>query len=115
MKNEILSKTNRNHEAALMVIILFSFLRNKEADNIMFYVYNKCSNVNYGGLVNVRDVSQHYSCNVTRNMIFNARYFGKGRLDGGSRSEEVEHANAIFTLLKRAYAFSASDYVPWLR
>lgn len=89
--------------------------RNGEADNIMFYVYNKCKNVNNGGLVNVRDVAQHYCCNVTRKLIFNTRYFGKGREDGGPGLEEVEHVNTIFTLLKHVYAFSVSDYIPCLR
>ncbi|KAK8468649.1 hypothetical protein PHAVU_006G079200 [Phaseolus vulgaris] len=87
----------------------FQDKRNEEADNIMFYVYNKRNNVN------VREVSQHYCCNVTRKLIFDTRYFGKGRMDGGPGSEEVEQVNAIFTLLKHVYAFSASDYVPWLR
>ncbi|BAT88225.1 hypothetical protein VIGAN_05167300 [Vigna angularis var. angularis] len=93
----------------------FQHKRNEEADNIMFYVYNKCNNVKDGGLVNVRDVSQHYCCNVTRKLIFNTRYFGKGRVDGGPGPEEVEQVNNIFTLLKHVYAFSASDYLPLLR
>jgi len=93
----------------------FQHKRNEEADNIMFYVYNKCNNVNDGGLVNIRDVSQHYCCNVTRKLIFNTRYFGKGSMDGGPGSEEVEQVNTIFTLLKHVYAFSASDYIPCLR
>ncbi|WVY92784.1 hypothetical protein V8G54_031872 [Vigna mungo] len=92
----------------------FQHKRNEEADNIMFYVYNKCKNVNDGGLVNVRDVSQHYCCNVTRKLIFNTRYFGNGRVDGGPGPEEVEQVNYIFVLLKHVYAFSASDYLPWL-
>jgi len=93
----------------------FQHKRNEEADNIMFYVYNRCNNVNGKGLVNVRDVTQHYCCNVTRKMIFNTRYFGKGRVDGGPGPEEVEQVNAIFKLLKHVYAFSVSDYVAWLR
>ncbi|KAL2333081.1 hypothetical protein Fmac_014294 [Flemingia macrophylla] len=88
--------------------------RKEEADNIMFYVYNKCKNVNDDGLVNVRNVAQHYCCNVTRKLIFNTRYFGKGREDGGPGLEEEEHVNISFVLLKHVYAFSASDYIPWL-
>lgn len=87
--------------------------RNEEANNITSYVYNKCNND--GGLVNVRDVTQHYCCNVTRKLIFNTRYFGKGREDGGPGLEEAEHVNVIFTLLKHVYAFSVSDYIPCLR
>ncbi|CAJ1960601.1 unnamed protein product, partial [Sphenostylis stenocarpa] len=93
----------------------FEDKRNEEADNIMVYVYNKCNNVKDGGLVTVRDVSQHYCCNVTRKLIFNTRYFGKGSADGGPGLEEVEQVNTIFTLLSHVYDFSASDYVPWLR
>ncbi|RDX64624.1 Isoleucine N-monooxygenase 1, partial [Mucuna pruriens] len=89
--------------------------RNEEADNILSYVYNKCNNVNDEGLVNVRHVAQHYCCNVTRKLIFNTRYFGKGREDGGPGLEEEEHVNIIFTLLKHVYAFSVSDYISCLR
>ncbi|XP_061341840.1 isoleucine N-monooxygenase 2-like [Gastrolobium bilobum] len=88
--------------------------RTEEADNLMFYIYNKCKNVNDRGLVNVRDVAQHYCGNVIRKMIFIARYFGKGRKDGGPGFEEAEHVDAIFILLKYIYAFSVSDYISWL-
>ncbi|KAK7305539.1 hypothetical protein VNO77_43445 [Canavalia gladiata] len=89
--------------------------RNEEADNIIFYLYNKCKNAKGSGLVNVRNVAQHYCCNVTRKLIFNTRYFGKEREDGGPGLEEVEHVDVIFTLLKHVYAFSVSDYIPCLR
>nr|KYP44534.1 Tyrosine N-monooxygenase [Cajanus cajan] len=88
--------------------------RNEEADNIMFYVYHKCKNPSDDALVNVRNVAQHYCCNVARKLIFNTRYFGKGREDGGPGLEEEEHVNIIFVLLKHVYAFSVSDYIPWL-
>ncbi|GAU18637.1 hypothetical protein TSUD_124700 [Trifolium subterraneum] len=86
--------------------------RNEEADNLMFYVYNKCNN---GGLVNVRNVTQHYCGNVFRKLFFNTRYFGNGMKDGGPGLEEVEHVDASFVLLNHIYAFSTSDYIPWLR
>ncbi|KAI5408341.1 hypothetical protein KIW84_054243 [Lathyrus oleraceus] len=86
--------------------------RNEEADNLMFYVYNKCSN---GELVNVRIATQHYCGNVYRKMFFNTRYFGNGMKDGGPGVEEKEHVDAVFVLLNHVYAFSASDYIPWLR
>jgi len=86
--------------------------RNEEADNLMFYVYNKCNN---GGLVNVRIATQHYCGNMFRKLFFNTRYFGKGMEDGGPGLEEIEHVDAVFTLLNHVYAFSASDYIPWLR
>ncbi|XP_027336061.1 isoleucine N-monooxygenase 1-like [Abrus precatorius] len=88
--------------------------RDEEADNLMFYVY-KYKNVNGCGLVNVRNVAQHYCANVIRKLILNTRYFGKGREDGGPGFEEVEHVDAIFTMLKHIYAFYVSDYVPCLR
>ncbi|GAU18634.1 hypothetical protein TSUD_124670 [Trifolium subterraneum] len=86
--------------------------RNEEADNLMFYVYNKCNN---GGLVNVRIATQHYCGNVFRNCFFNRRYFGKGMKDGGPGLEEVEHVDAAFILLNYVFAFSTSDYIPWLK
>nr|KYP44535.1 Tyrosine N-monooxygenase [Cajanus cajan] len=89
--------------------------RNEEADNLMFSLFNKCKNPNDGSLVNVRNASQHYGGNVIRKLILNKRYFGKGREDGGAGLEEVEHVDAIFTLLKHVYAFYVSDYIPFLR
>ncbi|XLS43682.1 hypothetical protein HN51_000547, partial [Arachis hypogaea] len=74
--------------------------RNPEANNLMFYAYNKCKNNNNNSFENVRVATQHYCGNVIRKMIFNKRYFGDGRniIDGGSGSEEVEYVDAIFTL-----------------
>ncbi|KAG2394332.1 Isoleucine N-monooxygenase [Vigna angularis] len=91
--------------------------RLEEANNLVFYIYNKCKkNVNVNvGFVNVRDVAQHYSCNVIKNLSFGMRYFGEGKNDGGPGCEEVEHLEAIFVLLKYIYDFSVSDYVPCLR
>ncbi|KAJ1390160.1 Cytochrome P450 [Sesbania bispinosa] len=85
-----------------------------EADNFMLYVYKKCKNDNFG-LVNVRNIAQHYCCNVIKRLSFNTRYFGKGGKDGGPGFEEVEHLNALFTLLNHIYAFYVSDYIPCLR
>jgi len=93
----------------------FTNKRNEEADNIMFYVYNKCKNANDNGLVNVRIVTRHYCCNLMRKLVFNTRYFGEGRNDGGPGLEEVEHVDAIFTLLRYVFAFCVSDYIPFLR
>ncbi|KAF3455178.1 hypothetical protein FNV43_RR05626 [Rhamnella rubrinervis] len=99
--------------------------RNEEADNLVKFVYNQCS-ISNGGLsssspsslrqvVNVRTVAQHYSASVIRKMMFGKRYFGKGREDGGPGDEEEEHSSALFTILLYLYAFSVSDYLPWLR
>ncbi|KAJ1410166.1 Cytochrome P450 [Sesbania bispinosa] len=90
--------------------------RNEEADNLIFYVYNKCKNLNDDlGLVNVRTATRHYCSNVMRKLVFNTRYFGRGREDGGPGLEESEYVDAIFTLLKHVYAFCVSDYMPILR
>ena len=91
--------------------------RTEEADNLMFYVYNKSKTVNNGvaGLVNIRSVAKHYCGNVIRKILFNKRYFGKGRKDGGPGFEEEEHVDSIFILLKYVYAFSISDFIPPLR
>ncbi|KAK7305536.1 hypothetical protein VNO77_43442 [Canavalia gladiata] len=95
--------------------------RSEEADNLMFYVYNQCKNVNDGvvndgvGLVNIRTAARHYCGNLIRKIIFNTRYFGKGSEDGGPGFEDVEHIDSIFDLLKYIYAFSLSDYMPCLR
>ncbi|KAK2386552.1 isoleucine N-monooxygenase [Trifolium repens] len=73
----------------------------------MFYVYNKCKNINDDGLVNVRIVAQNYCYNLMRKLIFNSRYFGE--------AEEVDHVDAVFTLLKYIFLFCVSDYIPLLR
>ncbi|KAG2394758.1 Isoleucine N-monooxygenase [Vigna angularis] len=91
--------------------------RTEEADNLMFYVFNKCKMVNDGtyGLVNVRNAARHYCGNFIRKITFNVRYFGDGREDGGAGFEEVEHVDSIFDLLNYIYSFSVSDYMPYLR
>ncbi|OMO63723.1 hypothetical protein CCACVL1_22335 [Corchorus capsularis] len=43
-------------------------------------------------VVNLRLATRQYSGNVIRKMMFNRRYFGKGRKDGGPGFEEEEHA-----------------------
>ncbi|KAF7816235.1 isoleucine N-monooxygenase 1-like [Senna tora] len=96
--------------------------RMEEANNLVRYIYTQCNathnsnnkNIN-GGFVNVRIAAQQYCGNVIRKMIFNKRYFGEGGKDGGPGYEEMEHVNALFTLLNYSYAFSVSDYIPWLR
>ncbi|KAJ7959930.1 Cytochrome P450 [Quillaja saponaria] len=89
--------------------------RVEEADNIVRYVYNQCNDKDKGVVVDVRFVSQHYCGNVMRRVCFNKRFFGNGMKDGGPSHEEVEHVDAIFTMLKFIYAFCISDYIPCLR
>ncbi|XP_027182757.1 isoleucine N-monooxygenase 2-like isoform X2 [Coffea eugenioides] len=89
--------------------------RAEEADHLVNYVYNQCKDNATGGLVDIRLVTQHYCGNVIRKMIFNKRFFGKGMEDGGPGAEEVEHINALFKILAYLYAFSLSDYIPWMK
>ncbi|KDP45698.1 hypothetical protein JCGZ_17305 [Jatropha curcas] len=85
--------------------------RVEEANHLVRYVYNQC---NEGGLVDVRVAAQHYCGNVTRKMMFNKRFFGKGKKNGGPGFEEEEHIDAIFRVLHYLYAFCLSDYLPCL-
>ncbi|XP_068669230.1 tyrosine N-monooxygenase-like [Aristolochia californica] len=89
--------------------------RTEEADNLVRYVYSQCMSSHEGAVVDVREVVRQYSGNVIRKMMFNRRYFGKGSGDGGPGREEVEHVDALFTVLSLLYAFSVSDYMPCLR
>ncbi|KAI3975465.1 hypothetical protein MKX01_004195 [Papaver californicum] len=96
--------------------------RSEEADNLVRYIYNQCVDNNentstndVGGVVNVRKVSRMYSGNVIRKLMFNMRYFGKGRKDGGPGVEEEEHVQALFNVLSLLYAFSVADFMPSLR
>lgn len=67
------------------------------------------------GLENIRSASRHYCGKLIRKIIFNTRYFGKGREDEWPGFEEMEHVDSIFDLLNYIYAFSVSDYMPCLR
>ncbi|KAK8494257.1 hypothetical protein V6N13_138571 [Hibiscus sabdariffa] len=87
--------------------------RDKEADNLVRYVYNLC--MSPGGLVDVRAAAQQYCGNVSKQIFFSTRYFGKGKENGGPGFEEEEHLNAVFTLLGQIFAFCVSDYIPMLR
>ncbi|RZC93434.1 hypothetical protein C5167_026058 [Papaver somniferum] len=93
--------------------------RSEEADNLVRYIYNQCidnSTTNYvGGVVNIRTVSRMYSGNVIRKLMFNMRYFGIGRKDGGPGVEEEEYVQALFNVLSLLYAFSVADFMPILR
>ncbi|XLT50721.1 hypothetical protein HN873_043325 [Arachis hypogaea] len=86
--------------------------RAEEADNLVRYVYNQTKNG--GGLVDLRHVGQHFGGNLSRRMLFNKRYFGKGREDGGPGPEELEHVVALFVVVRHLFAFPISDYLPCL-
>ncbi|KAH7838147.1 hypothetical protein Vadar_022559 [Vaccinium darrowii] len=89
--------------------------RAEEADHLVRFMYNQSMDSTTGGVVNVRFIAQHFCGNVIRKMIFGKRYFGSGRRDGGPGAEEEEHVSALFTILAYLYAFSPSDYFPFLR
>lgn len=96
--------------------------RNEEADNLVRVIYNMCKGSaisdtcsTSGTVVDVRTVSQHFTGNVMRRMIFNKRYYGKGREDGGPCFEEQEHIQALFAMLLYVYAFCVSDYMSILK
>ncbi|CAK9327984.1 unnamed protein product [Citrullus colocynthis] len=48
-------------------------------------------------------------------MMFNRRYYGKGREDGGPTFEEEDHTQALLTILRHVHAFSISDFIPFLK
>ncbi|KAL1370261.1 hypothetical protein AAHE18_01G047000 [Arachis hypogaea] len=87
--------------------------RAEEADNLVRYVYNQCKNGH--AQVDIRFAGKHYGGNLIRRLFFNKRYFGNGREDGGPGAEEVEHVEALLSVLNYLFAFSISDYVPLLR
>ncbi|EOY34704.1 hypothetical protein QUC31_018317 [Theobroma cacao] len=89
--------------------------RAEEADNLVRYVYNQCKTLDKGRLVNVRVAAQQYCGNLPRKLLFNRRYFGEGKEDGGPGFEEEEHVGALFTILSYLYSFCISDYIPCLR
>ncbi|KAG6666717.1 tryptophan N-monooxygenase CYP79A68-like [Carya illinoinensis] len=99
--------------------------RTEEADNLVRFIYNQCKNAAIdhsladdqsisGSVVDVRLATRHYCGNVIRKMVFNRRYFGKGKKDGGPGVEEVEHVESLFTILIHLNAFALSDYLPCL-
>ncbi|CAH1433724.1 unnamed protein product [Lactuca virosa] len=92
--------------------------RDEEANHLLRYISNqieKQDTITNGGLVNIRLTSQHFCGNLIRKMIFGTRFFGDGMEDGGPGEEETEHVTSVLTLLKYLYAFSITDYFPWLR
>uniref|UniRef100_A0A803P5L8 Cytochrome P450 n=1 Tax=Cannabis sativa TaxID=3483 RepID=A0A803P5L8_CANSA len=89
--------------------------RTQEADNLVRFVYNHSSAKGEGEVVNVRIAAQQYIGGVMRKMMFGKRYFGEGKEDGGPGREEEEHVEAVIVMLLHIYAFSVSDFLPWLR
>ncbi|XP_048141669.1 tyrosine N-monooxygenase-like [Rhodamnia argentea] len=85
--------------------------RAEEADNLVKHVFNQCQTL---GQVDLRHTTRHYCGNVIRRLVFNKRYFGEGRQDGGPTIDEEQHVDALFNALNYLYAFCVSDYFPFL-
>ncbi|CAI9299809.1 unnamed protein product [Lactuca saligna] len=91
--------------------------RDEEANHLLRYICNqieKQDTTTNGGLVNIRLTTQHFCGNLIRKMVFGKRFFGDGMQDGGPGEEETEHVTSVLILLKYLYAFSITDYFPWL-
>ncbi|CAK9327981.1 unnamed protein product [Citrullus colocynthis] len=86
-----------------------------EADTLLRYIFTQTSSNGGGSTINVRSITQHYCGNIIRRMLFNRRYYGKGREDGGPTFEEEEHNQALLTILTYFHSFSISDFIPCLK
>lgn len=89
--------------------------RNAEADSLLHYIFTQTSSNGGGAVINVRSIAQHYCGNIIRRMLFNRRYYGKGKEDGGPTFQEEEHNQALLTILRHVNAFSISDFMPYLK
>uniref|UniRef100_A0A0A0LXR0 Cytochrome P450 n=1 Tax=Cucumis sativus TaxID=3659 RepID=A0A0A0LXR0_CUCSA len=89
--------------------------RTAEADTLLRYIFSITSGNGGSAVINVRSITQHYCGNIIRTMLFNRRYYGKGREDGGPTLEEEEHNQALLTILRHVNAFSISDFMPCLK
>lgn len=89
--------------------------RTEEADHLIRYIYSQI-NMTHGCKVNVRHVARLFCGNIIRRLVFGKRCFGEPTAVtvGDPTNQEVEHVNALFTLLNYMYAFSVSDYFPAL-
>ncbi|XP_038877584.1 tryptophan N-monooxygenase CYP79A68-like [Benincasa hispida] len=86
--------------------------RLKKADTLLCYVFSLTRSCE---AINIRSITQHYCNNIIRRMIFNRRYYGKGREDEGPSFEEEYHNQALLTILMHTYAFSVSEFMPCLK
>ncbi|TYI83557.1 hypothetical protein E1A91_D05G301200v1 [Gossypium mustelinum] len=80
------------------------YKRTEEVDNLVRFIYNQCkSNSGSSAVINLRLAARQCTGNVIRKMLFNRRYFGEGRKDGGPGYEEVEYIESVFTVLRHIY------------
>ncbi|OMO90061.1 Cytochrome P450 [Corchorus olitorius] len=93
--------------------------RMEENDNLVRFIYNQCINStkhgnianSSGSVIDLRLVTRHYTGNVIRKMMFNTRYFGKGKEDGGPGKEEKEHVDSLFTVLGNVYLCTMAETI----
>ncbi|RCV42055.1 hypothetical protein SETIT_9G184600v2 [Setaria italica] len=90
--------------------------RAEEADHLVRFVYNQCNAMANRRSVDVRHVACHFCGNMICRLVFSKRYFAEPPLapsaGAGPGPDEVEHVNALFTLLNYVYSFCISDYFP---
>ena len=73
--------------------------------------------VHTNNFVDIREVAQHFCCNIIRRLVFGKRYFSEDipdSLTSGPQDDEVAHVAALFTALNHLYSFCVSDYFPAL-
>ncbi|XP_008450288.2 tryptophan N-monooxygenase CYP79A68-like isoform X2 [Cucumis melo] len=86
--------------------------RIKEADALLHYIFDHASRCE---AINIRSITQHYCSNIIRRMVFNRRYYKKGRENEGPSLEEEDYNQALLTILMNLYSFSISEYIACLK
>ncbi|KAF8682012.1 hypothetical protein HU200_045469 [Digitaria exilis] len=87
--------------------------RQQEADHLIRYVYAEI-NAGHGGSINLRHVTQHFCANMIRRLVLGKRHFSESPGTMMAGHHEVEHVQALFTLVEYMYGFCLSDYFPAL-
>ena len=89
-------------------------IRKEEHNHLVRYIENMARTNNF---VDVRQVAQHYCCNIIRSLVFGKRYFSNdipASSTSGPQDDEVAHVVALFTALNHLYSLCVSDYFPAL-
>jgi phenylalanine N-monooxygenase len=90
--------------------------RAEEADHLVRFVYNRCNATASRSVVDVRHVTRHFCGNMIRRLVFSKRHFAEppppASAGAGPGPDEVDHVDALFTLLNYLYSFCVSDYFP---
>uniref|UniRef100_A0ACD5UFL4 Uncharacterized protein n=1 Tax=Avena sativa TaxID=4498 RepID=A0ACD5UFL4_AVESA len=87
-------------------------LRKEEYNYLARYINNMA---HLDNSVDVRNVAQHFCCNIIRRLVFGKRYFSDdipASSTSGPGHDEVAHVAALFTALNHVYNFCVSDYFP---